>query len=276
MVERNHDDDALSEILKAASDPTRRSILTDLVQEGPTRVTDLAAYYSMSLNAVSKHIKVLEAAGLVHRRTSGRVHWISANLEPIGRIDRWFSQLRSIWEMRLERLDAVLSEDKAMEDLKLVVRKRIGAPPEKVFDAWLDPQLLARFMVPCEGGRVAVAKTDAKVGGRFSIVMDTGEKQIPHAGTYRAIEPHSRLVFTWESPFSSADSTVTLSLAPAGEGGTDLELTQVRFADEASRDGHIAGWTYILDTLEAVMEAEAAGLPDGEAHEQAARAVRQA
>ena len=62
----------LSEILKAVSDATRRSILTTLVQEGPLKVTELAGRYAMSLNAISKHIKVLEAAGLVTRKTLGR------------------------------------------------------------------------------------------------------------------------------------------------------------------------------------------------------------
>ena len=67
MVEYKSEDQ-LSEVLKATSDTTRRAILTTLVQEGPSRVTDLAAYFDMSLNAVSKHIKVLEAAGLVDRK----------------------------------------------------------------------------------------------------------------------------------------------------------------------------------------------------------------
>ncbi|MEX2321417.1 MAG: metalloregulator ArsR/SmtB family transcription factor [Saccharospirillum sp.] len=111
MVEQSNEQ-ALSDILKATSDTTRRSLLTTLVQEGPTRVTDLANHYEMSLNAVSKHIKVLEAAGLVSRRTLGRTHLIEANLEPIQRIDSWFQNLRSIWDLRLEKLDQLLQEDR--------------------------------------------------------------------------------------------------------------------------------------------------------------------
>jgi len=109
MVERN--ESQLSEILKAASDPTRRAILTLLAQEGPTRVTDLAAHYDMSLNSVSKHIKVLESAGLVTRKTMGRVHLIEANMEPVGLIDLWFRQLRSIWDIRLEALDHLITKE---------------------------------------------------------------------------------------------------------------------------------------------------------------------
>ncbi|MEO0654169.1 MAG: metalloregulator ArsR/SmtB family transcription factor [Pseudomonadota bacterium] len=110
MVERESPD-RLSAILKAASDATRREILTLLVQDGPARVTDLAGRFDISLNAVSKHIKVLEGAGLVSRKTEWREHLIAAELGPIGEIDRWFQNLRSIWDMRLERLDAVLTEE---------------------------------------------------------------------------------------------------------------------------------------------------------------------
>ena len=109
MVEQQ--DTQLSDILKAASDPTRRAILTLLAQEGPMRVTDLATHYDMSLNSVSKHIKVLENAALVTRRTVGRTHLIEANMEPTREIDRWFNQLRSIWDMRLERLENLMTKE---------------------------------------------------------------------------------------------------------------------------------------------------------------------
>lgn len=98
----------LSEILKAASDPTRRAILTMLVQQGALRVTELAGHFDMSLNSISKHIKVLEKAELVSRKTMGRVHLIEAELQPIGEIEIWFKSLKSIWALRLESLDALI------------------------------------------------------------------------------------------------------------------------------------------------------------------------
>ncbi len=110
MVERE-DNDQLTEVLKAASDPTRRAILTILVQEGPARVTDLAGRFDMSLNAVSKHIKALEKAGLVSRRTEWREHLIAPEMGPLRLIDDWFGRLRSTWEMRLDQLGEIFSED---------------------------------------------------------------------------------------------------------------------------------------------------------------------
>ncbi len=110
MVERDQDT-RLTDILKAAADPTRRAILTLLAQHGPTRVTDLAARFEISLNAVSKHIKVLEGAGLVSRRTAWREHLIEARMAELGQIDHWFRDLRLIWEMRLEALDKLLTKE---------------------------------------------------------------------------------------------------------------------------------------------------------------------
>jgi DNA-binding transcriptional ArsR family regulator len=115
MVEHANDKN-LSELLKAVSDTTRRSLLTQLCQQGPSRVTDLANYYDMSLNAVSKHIKILEKSGLVQRKTLGRTHWIEANLEQVSVIEEWFKQLNSIWELRLEKLNEVLNTGENEDD----------------------------------------------------------------------------------------------------------------------------------------------------------------
>lgn len=100
----------LSSVLKAASDPTRRAILTLLAQHGPLKVTEIHARFDLSLNAVSKHIKVLERAGLVRRRTEWRDHLIDVDMAPLTEVDRWFGELRSIWDLRLEALDHLMTK----------------------------------------------------------------------------------------------------------------------------------------------------------------------
>ena len=104
------DDERLSILLKAVSDSTRRALLTRLCQHGESRVTDLAGQYDMSLNAISKHIKVLENAGLVSRNMRGRTHWIAPELQQVGLISHWLGSLQSIWALRLERLDTLLQK----------------------------------------------------------------------------------------------------------------------------------------------------------------------
>ncbi|MET3615390.1 uncharacterized protein YndB with AHSA1/START domain [Rhizobium aquaticum] len=141
-----------------------------------------------------------------------------------------------------------------MTELSLSLTRIVNARPEKVFDAWLTPAMLKRFMVPCEGGGVPVAESDARVGGHFKIVMFNGEKNIEHTGTYLEIDPHSRIAFTWQSVFSLDDSTVTLDFRPSGTDKTELTLTQVKFASESARDGHLKGWTLIVDQLAAMDE----------------------
>ena len=93
----------------ALSDPTRRAILERLTT-GPTRVTDVAAPFAMSLNAVSKHIKVLEAAGLVRRTRQGREHALEIDPEPLRDVTRWISDIERFWTERLDRIEQFFKE----------------------------------------------------------------------------------------------------------------------------------------------------------------------
>lgn len=137
-----------------------------------------------------------------------------------------------------------------MSELELTINHRIAAPREKVFEAWLSPQMLSKFMRPPSTTGNARVTNDPVKGGRFSIVMVTPDKEIPHAGTYLAIDPHSHLSFTWESPHSLDDSVVTVDFAEPEAGATEITLRQVKFRSEDARDGHIKGWTTILELLE--------------------------
>ncbi len=139
-----------------------------------------------------------------------------------------------------------------MAELEMKTSRVFSAAPEAVFNAWLDPEMMAKFMKPGEGMTVPNASADPVVGGRFSILMRAGENDMPHAGEYKEIDPHSRIVFTWESPFSVDDSTVTLTLSPEGSG-TRLNLHHIKFANEEQRDNHNGGWSAILAKLDEVL-----------------------
>ena len=105
MVER---EDPLTDLLKAASDPTRRDILTQLAQHGPTRITDVAARFDISLNAVSKHIKILTECRLVDQEINGREIYYHFNPEKMKEVEDWLAPFKKIWEDRFDRLDNVL------------------------------------------------------------------------------------------------------------------------------------------------------------------------
>lgn len=137
-----------------------------------------------------------------------------------------------------------------MSELELTINRTIPATREAVFNAWLSPKILAQFMTPPMGSTKPSRVTNDPVkGGRFSIIMVNEDKEIPHAGTYLEIDPHSRLVFTWESPYSLDDSVVTIDLTEPAPGKTDLTLRHVKFRSEQARDGHKEGWTAIVGNL---------------------------
>lgn len=97
----------LDATLQALSDPTRRAILAGL-EAGEARVTDVARPFAMSLNAVSKHIRVLEDARLVRRRVEGREHLLSLNPGALDDVAEWIGRQRELWAWRLGELDRAL------------------------------------------------------------------------------------------------------------------------------------------------------------------------
>jgi DNA-binding transcriptional ArsR family regulator len=105
-------DAPLTDTLVALSDPTRRAIVRRLAA-GEARVTELAAPFPMSLNAVSKHIRVLERARLVVRRRAGREHFLSLDMAPLDDAAAWIDATRAFWGARLDALAAFLESEAA-------------------------------------------------------------------------------------------------------------------------------------------------------------------
>ena len=95
----------LGSVFAAVMDPTRRAII-DRLARGPARVTDVAAPFPISLNAVSKHVKVLERAGLVRRARQGREHTLRLTADPLRDVARWAHRYERYWSERLDRLEA--------------------------------------------------------------------------------------------------------------------------------------------------------------------------
>jgi DNA-binding transcriptional ArsR family regulator len=99
----------LDQVYGAIADPTRRAILAVLAG-GDATVGTLADRFPISFNGVSKHVKVLERAGLVHRAIHGREHRLSLNPAPLREAARWLGHYRAFWEMRLDGLEAFLAK----------------------------------------------------------------------------------------------------------------------------------------------------------------------
>lgn len=103
----------IDQTLLALADPTRRAILRRL-SNGERRVTELARPFEISLNAVSKHIRMLERAGLVRRRVEGREHFLAFNPKPLDETIKWLENQHAFWTARLDALEELLkAEDRA-------------------------------------------------------------------------------------------------------------------------------------------------------------------
>lgn len=132
----------------------------------------------------------------------------------------------------------------------LVLKRRLKAPPAKVYEAWTDPQKMMRWWGPAQA-EMLKAEADARVGGRFRAVFRTPDgEEHDVSGVYREVVPDEKLVFTWRwRTLPERESLVTVALKADG-GGTLLTLTHEQFFDEAARDRHREGWSGCLDELE--------------------------
>jgi DNA-binding transcriptional ArsR family regulator len=100
---------SLDHTMMALADPTRRAILQRL-SKGEARVTEVAQPFDMSLNAVSKHIRMLERAKLVRRRKAGRDHFLSVNPKSLDDVAIWVEKQRAFWTVRLDALERALKK----------------------------------------------------------------------------------------------------------------------------------------------------------------------
>ncbi|MFZ1865353.1 MAG: SRPBCC domain-containing protein [Polyangiales bacterium] len=132
---------------------------------------------------------------------------------------------------------------------ELTVTRTIPAPCKEVFEAWLSPQALSRFMCPAEGMTVPKVEVDARVGGSFLIVMAAGDQEIPHRGEYQTIDRYDRLVFTWLSVHTTPGSLVTIDFQEKGPNETEVTLHHVGLPSEEQRRNHEGGWGAILQKL---------------------------
>jgi DNA-binding transcriptional ArsR family regulator len=104
--------DQLSDVLAAISHPTRRAIIGQLAN-GPARFLDVAKPFDTALNAVTKHLKLLERAGLIERRKQGREVFISLRGEPLREVAGWVNEYERFWNERLDRFERYFETKRA-------------------------------------------------------------------------------------------------------------------------------------------------------------------
>jgi uncharacterized protein YndB with AHSA1/START domain len=135
----------------------------------------------------------------------------------------------------------------------LALKRRLKAPPEKVYEAWTKPEKMIQWWGVTGHHKTPIAETDLRVGGRFRVQFWTPDDEHQSvSGVYREIVPPTKLVFSWAwQSTPERESQVTIDLKPDHDG-TILTLTHEQFFSETARDDHRGGWSMALDNLERV------------------------
>jgi uncharacterized protein YndB with AHSA1/START domain/DNA-binding transcriptional ArsR family regulator len=241
---------------------------------GPLTVGELAEPLAMSLWAASKHIKVLERAGLVQRTVAGRRHLCRLQPEPLASASAWLRFYERHWEERLDALEGLFRTHPRQggsmtymtaEQAAVRLHRTIPAPPERVYRAWLEPDLLRRWLAP-GSFEVTRVEVDERVGGRYRIWHASADGDV---GGFECelleLVPSQRIVFRWGfvGPERAAgpayDSLLTITLAEAPGGATALTLVHERLDALHAAMPEVAedvgpGWAMVLDKLAEAIE----------------------
>jgi uncharacterized protein YndB with AHSA1/START domain len=134
---------------------------------------------------------------------------------------------------------------------RMSVRRKMPAPREVVYEAWIDPQGIREWMCPGDV-RSAEAVLDVRVGGAYRIVMKGKERDHVHTGVYHVVEPPSKLVFTWTQEGNEVTTLVTVEFLGHGRD-CELVLTHERFTKPDLAKRYENGWGTIAEKLAAYL-----------------------
>ena len=138
------------------------------------------------------------------------------------------------------------------ESTSVRVSRRIAAAPERVFDAWLDPETARLWLFATPDGVMERCEIDARVGGRFRIDERRGAELASHQGDYLEIARPNRLVFDFWTSFGEERTRITVAIAPDGDGSLVTLTHEGVWPDYEDRTRH--GWTMVLDGLAKAVE----------------------
>lgn len=140
------------------------------------------------------------------------------------------------------------------DDHSLVIRRRIAATPEELFDAWTDADGMRDWMCPGNIRSVEV-RMEPRVGGSLLVIMHDADKTYEHKGQFTIVERPSKLAFTWIAASTDMQPTlVTVEILPIGETESELVLTHERFPRKEPADQYRGGWSQIVARLDTYLQ----------------------
>ena len=237
----------MDEVFKALADPTRRSILDELFRDDGQTLSALEERYPMTRFGVMKHLKQLEAAGLIVTRRHGREKRHYLNPVPIRLVhDRWVSKYAEPWAAGLSELKSRLEES-----MEKVFEIYIRTTPERLWEAITDPEMRAKYNF---GTR---QETDWTPGSRFQVTHPNAEGLLGE-GENLEVDPPRRLVQSmialWgEDVKAEGTSRITWEIEQIAEDSCRLTVTHDQLREGANEQLY-GGWPMILSGLKTLLE----------------------
>jgi uncharacterized protein YndB with AHSA1/START domain/DNA-binding transcriptional ArsR family regulator len=240
----------------AIADPTRREIIA-LLRVGRCTVGEIAANFRTSRPAISKHLRVLQSAGLVVTKPEGAARICELNAAPLRAVGEWLQDYEAFWSESLGGLKRYIEEKPmklANESDTIIQEITISAPAERVFDALIDPRQRVAWWGSEGRFKTTHMESDLRAGGKWMMRGMGMGKPFSVSGEYRVIERPRLLVFTW-LPSWQEDATESLVRFDLEEkdGRTAVRLTHSGLT-ESGRAQH-KGWPQILEWLKVYAEA---------------------
>jgi uncharacterized protein YndB with AHSA1/START domain/DNA-binding transcriptional ArsR family regulator len=255
--------DTLSLTFGALADPTRRAMLARLAR-GAATVNELAEPFDVTLQAVSKHLKVLERAGLVSRGRDGQARPAELRGRPLEDVSTWLQEYREFWEEAFDRLQqhldrsdskgATMTHDtptaETAAERVLSITRRFAASPEVLWRAWTEPEQIAQWWGP-RGFTTPLESivSDPRDGGTFNLTMvddATGEEH-PIVGEYAAVIEFERLLV--RSSIPGADVSTLVTFTDLGNGTTEVWVRSTGLPNDEILAAATAGWGSQLGRL---------------------------
>jgi uncharacterized protein YndB with AHSA1/START domain len=222
----NYKQPVLDLTFAALSDPTRRSILARLAV-GDATVNELAAPFKLSQPAISKHLKVLERAGLITAGRDAQRRPRRLVVQPIEEAAGWLQGYRNPGTLQLTKPG----------EREFQLKRMFAAARERVFAAFIEPELLKRWFFGKPGGTLAVCEVPRKPGDSLRYVWrDPDGTEMGMSGVCLEFKAPERIVATekWDQPWYPGDATGTITFTEKG-GITTLTQT-LRYESRAARD----------------------------------------
>ncbi|GAA5085360.1 uncharacterized protein YndB with AHSA1/START domain/DNA-binding transcriptional ArsR family regulator [Thermocatellispora tengchongensis] len=246
---------------RAVAHPIRRRMIERL-GNGPATVGEVTSDLGVSKPAITKHLKILEEAGVVVRRVVGRTHRLALN--PAALIDAvtWVDHQRALWERMFDTVEEHLADkeqttmtDTTTRSTAVRIERTYRASADALFDAWTNPEVIRKWWHAGPDWETAEAEVDLRVGGRLRVVMrDTDGIEYTATGVYTVVERPSRLGWIWHGEEGEAGTGSRCDLEISEQDGvTAVVLTHSGLPDHHAAAELREGWGLCLDNLDKVI-----------------------